>query len=156
MPLIYLQHADPNTDLWKSDLYFRHTVFNVYGPLILIFVAHAIYYLTCASIKAVVYELQLPYKSHFCRKLNDMKKTLVLQTPHMEKSRSGWLHVQRKFITTVVFYQVIWKLQSKRIITTCKLKEHQRYTNVQNFYIQNLTCIKHASHEFIHHSYVKI
>ena len=34
MPLIYLWHADPNSDLWKSDLYFRHTVFNVYGPCI--------------------------------------------------------------------------------------------------------------------------
>ena len=91
---------------------------------VLIFVAHAIYYLTCASIKAVVYELQLLYKSHFCRKLNDMKKTLVLQTPHMEKSRSGQLHVQRKFIITV-FCQVIWKWHSIMITITCKLTEHR-------------------------------
>ena len=95
MPLIYLYHANLCPDLWKSDLHIRPTVFNVQDH-VSIFVAHAIYYLTCASIKGVVYELQLPYKSHFCRKLNDMKKTLVLQTPHMEKSRSGQLHVQRK------------------------------------------------------------
>ena len=36
---------------------------------------------------------------------------------------------------------------------TCKLTEHRWYTNIQNFYIQNLTCIKQASHEFIHQSY---
>ena len=34
MLLIYLLHADPNSDLWKSDLYFRHTVLNVYRPCI--------------------------------------------------------------------------------------------------------------------------
>ena len=59
---------------------------------------------------------------------------------------------KEKFIMTV-FCQVIWKWHSKMIIITCKLKEHQWYTNVQNFYIQNLTCVKHASHEFIHQSY---
>ena len=34
MLLIYLYHTDPYSDLWKRDLYFRPTVFNVYGPCI--------------------------------------------------------------------------------------------------------------------------
>ena len=36
------------------------------------------YYLTSASIKAVAYELQLLDKSYSCRKLNNMKESLVL------------------------------------------------------------------------------
>lgn len=34
MLFIYLYHADPYSDLWKSDLYFRPIVFKVYGPCI--------------------------------------------------------------------------------------------------------------------------
>ena len=34
MLFIYWYHADLYSDLWKSDLYFRPTVFNVYGPCI--------------------------------------------------------------------------------------------------------------------------
>ena len=44
-------------------------------------------HLTGASIKAVADKLQLPDKSHSCRELNDMEQMLVLQTPHMKKTR---------------------------------------------------------------------
>ena len=45
------------------------------------------WHLTAASIKAVTDEFQLSDKANSRWKLNNMKKTFVLQTPHMKKSR---------------------------------------------------------------------
>ena len=82
-------------------------------------------------------------------------RRLLFSRLHTWRNRDldSYMYKENNFIITV-FCQVIWKWHSIMITITCKLTyKHRWHTNVQNFYIQDLTCIKQASHEFIHQSY---
>ena len=156
MLLIYLYHTDPYSDLWKRDLYFRPTVFNVYGPCINIRL-QILWHMQ--SITWLVPPSKLLFMNSSCLTSRTFAgswmtwRRLLFSRLHTWRNRDLDSYMYKEKFIMTVFCQVIWKWHSKMIIITCKLKEHQWYTNVQNFYIQNLTCVKHASHEFIHQSY---